>query len=49
VTKDRSEVLSWLSAAKKGAGLVHETHTGERTFESIGDEWLAGVEARRSG
>jgi hypothetical protein len=49
VTKDRSEVLSWLSTAKKGAGHVREMALEERSFDSIGDVWLAGVEARRIG
>jgi YD repeat-containing protein len=49
ITKDRSEVLSWLSAGKKGADHVREKARAERSFESIGDEWLAGVKAGRIG
>jgi hypothetical protein len=49
VTKDRSEVLSWLAASHKGAAYVREKARAARTFESIGDEWLAGVAAGRIG
>jgi integrase len=49
VTKDRSEVLSWLAAGKKGAEHVRERASAGRTFESIGDEWMAGVAAGRIG
>src|SRR3954447_667892 len=49
VTKDRSEVLSWLAAGKKGAEHVRERASAGRTFESIGDEWIAGVAAGRIG
>jgi hypothetical protein len=49
VTKDRSEVLSWLSASKKGADHTREKARAERSFESRGNEWLAGVEAGRIG
>jgi integrase len=49
VTKDRSEVLSWLSAGKKGADHIREKARAERSFESLGDEWLTSVEAGRIG
>ena len=49
VTKDRSEVLSWLVAGRQGADHLAEQAASGRTFESIGDEWLAGVEAARIG
>jgi integrase len=49
VTKDRSEVLSWLGARTKGADHLRERAAAGRTFESIGDEWLAGIQARRIG
>ena len=49
VTKDRSEVLSWLGARAKGADHLRERAAAGRTFESIGDEWMAGVEAGRIG
>jgi hypothetical protein len=35
VTKDRSEVLSWLAAGKKGAEHVRERASAGHTFESI--------------
>jgi integrase len=46
-TKDRSEVLSWLGAGRRGASHAREQATVGRTFESVGDEWLEGVEAKR--
>jgi integrase len=49
VTKNRSEVLSWLGAGKKGASHVRERASSGRTFESIGDEWIAGVALGRIG
>lgn len=49
VTKDRSEVLSWLGARAKGANHLRERVAAGRTFESIGDEWMAGVETGRIG
>jgi integrase len=49
VTKDRSEVLSWLAAVRQGADHLKEQADAGRTFESIGDEWLAGVAAGRIG
>jgi hypothetical protein len=49
VTKNRSEVLSWLGARAKGAAHLRERASAGRTFESIGDEWIAGVAARRVG
>jgi hypothetical protein len=47
VTKDRNEVLSWLGVGKKGAGHIRERARSNRTFESLGDEWLEGVRAGR--
>jgi integrase len=47
ITKDRSEVLSWLGASRRGASHAREQATAGRTFESIGDEWLDGVKAGR--
>ena len=49
VTKDRNEVLSWLGARAKGADRFRELAAAGRTFKSIGDEWMAGVEAGRIG
>jgi integrase len=49
VTKNRSEVLSWLGAGKKGTSHLRERASAGRTFESIGDEWIAGVAAGRIG
>jgi hypothetical protein len=49
VTKDRNEVLSWLGAGKKGAAHLRDRASAGRTFESIGDEWIAGVAAGRIG
>jgi hypothetical protein len=49
VTKDRSEVLSRLDAARDGANHLKEQAAAGRTFESIGDEWLAGVQAGTIG
>ena len=49
VTKDRSEVLSWLGAGTKGAAHLREGASAGRTFERIGDEWIAGVVAGRIG
>jgi hypothetical protein len=49
VTKDRSEVLAWLGAGKKGAAHLRARASAGRTFESIGDEWIAGVAAGRIG
>jgi hypothetical protein len=49
VTKDRSEVLAWLSAGVRNAGRARSRDHRTRSFTSIGDEWLAGVEAGRIG
>lgn len=49
VTKNRSEVLSWLGAGKKGASHLRERASAGRTFESIGDECIAGVAIGRIG
>jgi hypothetical protein len=39
--------LSWLGVGKKGAGHIRERARSNRTFESLGDEWLEGVRAGR--
>jgi hypothetical protein len=49
VTKDRSEVLAWLGAGKKGASHLRERASAGHSFESIGDQWIAGVAAGRIG
>jgi hypothetical protein len=45
VTKDRSEVLSWLGIGKKGVGHAREQAKTSRTFASIGDQ--LGIRSRR--
>lgn len=47
VTKDRGEVLSWLSLTSKGVDLLEEQAARGPTFEEIGAQWLAGAEAGR--
>jgi hypothetical protein len=47
VTKDRSEVLSWLGIGKRAASHARTQANAPRAFESIGDEWLDGVETGR--
>ena len=42
-------MLSWLGARAKGTDLLRERASAGRTFESIGDEWMAGVLAGRIG
>jgi integrase len=49
VTKDRNEVLSWLGIGKRGAAQARERTKAPRTFESLGDEWIAGVKAGTIG
>src|SRR4051794_32987262 len=49
VVSDRSEVLAWLAAVEKGAAQLRQRASSGRTFESIGDEWIAGVAAGRIG
>jgi hypothetical protein len=49
VTKDRHEVLAWLSATRSAAPGVRAAARPKRTFESLRDEWLAGVEAQQVG
>jgi hypothetical protein len=44
-----NEVLSWLAGGRKGAAHVLERAGAGRSFESIGDEWMAGVAAGRVG
>src|SRR5947208_105987 len=48
-TKSRGEVLVWLGAAAKGAEHLAELAVRGPTFESLGDEWLDGVERGRTG
>ena len=48
VTKDRSEALSWLAAARDGADHLRQQAAAGRTFETIGDEWLAASRRGRS-
>ena len=43
VTKDRSEVLTWLGAGEKAKPAVHERAEEGRSFASLGDEWMDGV------
>jgi hypothetical protein len=40
---------SWLAATRRGAQHLQQQAAAGRTFESIGDEWLAGVRAGRIG
>jgi hypothetical protein len=47
VTKDRNEVLSWLGVRTRGAAHARERARAPRTLESLGDEWLDGVQAGR--
>ncbi len=47
VAKDRNEALSWIAANEKGAAQVVEEVERGRSFDDIGAEWLAGVEAGR--
>jgi integrase len=47
VTKDRNEVLAWLGASRAAAPSVRAAARRARTFESLGDEWIAAVEAHR--
>src|SRR4051794_2945836 len=49
VVSDRSEVLAWLAAVEKGAAQLRQRASSGRSFESIGDEWIAGVAAGRIG
>ena len=49
VTQDRNEVLAWLGAGRKAGEHLRERASAGRTFESIGDEWIAGVAAGRIG
>jgi hypothetical protein len=49
VTKERSEVLAWLDAGMTDADRARGGRRDKRSFASIGDEWLAGVEAGRIG
>jgi hypothetical protein len=49
VVKDRNEALAWLGAGSKGKARVRELAASGRTFESIGDEWIAGVAIGRIG
>jgi hypothetical protein len=47
VTKDRSEVLTWLAAGEKAGPAVEERAAEGRTFMSLADEWMDGVEDGR--
>jgi integrase len=53
VVHDRGAVLAWLFAFQKGSQHLTESAISSRSFESIGDEWLAGIKAggigRRKG
>jgi integrase-like protein len=48
-TKDRGEVLVWLGAASKGAEHLAELAVLGPTFETLGDQWLDGVERGHIG
>ena len=41
-------MLAWLGAGKKGASHLRERAAAGRTFESIGDEWIADVPSGKS-
>jgi integrase len=47
VTKDRSEMLTWLAAGEKAGPAVEERAAEGRTFTSLADEWMDGVENGR--
>jgi integrase len=49
VVKSRGEVLAWLGTAAKGADHLAELAARGPTLESLGDEWLDGVERGRIG
>ena len=40
-------MLAWLGAGRKAGAHLREQASAGRTFESIGDEWIAGVAAGR--
>ena len=42
-------MLSWLAAGAKGGPRLRERAAIGRLFETIGDDWIAGVEAGRIG
>jgi len=44
-TKNRSEVLSWLADAELAADLESSRPRPGATLETLGDEWLDGVES----
>jgi hypothetical protein len=48
-TKDRGEVLAWLGAVSAGADHLAKLADRGPTFESLGDEWLDGVERGHIG
>jgi integrase len=48
-TKDRGEVLAWLGATAAGADHLAELSDRGPTLESLGDEWLDGVERGHIG
>lgn len=43
VTKDRTEVLTWLGAGEKARPAVRERVDDGPTFGSLGEEWMDGV------
>jgi integrase len=47
VSKDRSEVLTWLGAGEKAKPAVEERVEQGRSFGSLGDEWMDGVQNGR--
>jgi hypothetical protein len=49
VVHDRAEALAWLSASRMASEDLIARSATPRSLESIGDEWLAGVEAGRIG
>jgi integrase len=49
VVKDRSEVLAWLAAGEAARTYAADAGPVMRSFEEIGDQWLAGVESGRVG
>jgi integrase len=48
-TKNRDEVLAWLGATAKGAAHLAERAARGPAFESLGDEWLEGVQRGHVG
>ena len=48
-TKNRSEVLVWLGATRKGTDHLAELAARGPTFETLGEQWLDGVERGHIG